>query len=127
MILIKQKPDSIGAVASTLCMLHCIATPLIFIAQAGTLNCCGTPPTWWRLIDILFVIISFFAVYSSTLKSKNKVISISLWFFWSFLFFIISNEKIVWFQLNENLIYIPAIALTILHLYNRRNFHNNCN
>lgn len=122
MILIKQRPDYIGAIASTLCLLHCIATPFIFIVQAGSLNCCGSPPTWWKLIDVLFVIISFFAIYNSTRTSSSKIIKASLWFFWFFLFFIIINEKIGWFQLNESLIYFPAIALTVLHLYNKKYF-----
>lgn len=125
MILIKQKPDYIGAIASALCLLHCIATPFIFIVQAGSLNCCGSTPSWWKLIDILFVIISFFAIYNSTRTSRSKIIKVSLWFFWLFLFIIIINEKIGWLHLNESLIYIPAIALTVLHLYNKKHFQTN--
>ena len=79
MILIKRRPDYIGAIASTLCLLHCIATPLIFIVQAGSLNCCGSPPTWWKLIDVLFVVISFFAIYNSTRTSSSKLIKALLW------------------------------------------------
>ena len=125
MILVNQKPDNVGAIASTLCLLHCISTPLIFIAQAGSLNCCSAPPTWWKLIDILFVIISFFAIYNSTRTSSSKLMKASLWFFWFLLFFIILNEKIAWLSLNENLIYFPALALTVLHLYNRKHFQTN--
>ena len=124
-MVLTQKSDNIGAIASTLCLLHCIATPLIFIVQAGSLSCCGSPPSWWKLIDVLFVIISFFAIYNSTLTSSSKIIKVSLWFFWFFLFFIILNEKIGWFHLNESLIYIPAIALTVLHLYNKKHFQTN--
>ena len=125
MILIKKRPDYIGAIASTLCLLHCIATPLIFIAQAGALNCCGSPPTWWKLIDVLFVIISFFAIYNSTLTSSNKLMKVSLWLSWFLLFFIIINEKIAWLPLNESVIYFPAIILTVLHLYNRKHYQTN--
>ena len=88
-MILTQKSDNIGAIASTLCLLHCIATPLIFIVQAGSLSCCGSPPSWWKLIDVLFVIISFFAIYNSTLTSSSKIIKVSLWFFWFFLFFIV--------------------------------------
>ena len=125
MILIKKRPDYIGAIASTLCLLHCIATPLIFIVQAGSLNCCGSPPTWWKLIDILFVIISFLAIYNSTLTSSSKLMKASLWLFWFLLFFIIINEKIAWLPLNESVIYFPAIILTVLHLYNRKHYQTN--
>ena len=122
MILVNQKPDNVGAIASTLCLLHCISTPLIFIAQAGSLNCCSAPPTWWKLIDILFVIISFFAIYNSTRTSSSKLMKASLWFFWFLLFFIILNEKIAWLPINENFIYFPALALTVLHLYNKKHY-----
>ncbi|MDB2417976.1 MerC domain-containing protein [Flavobacteriaceae bacterium] len=125
MILVNQKPDNVGAIASTLCLLHCISTPLIFIAQAGSLSCCSTPPTWWKLIDILFVIISFFAIYNSTLTSSSKLMKASLWFFWFLLFFIILNEKIAWLPINENFIYFPALALTVLHLYNKKHYQSN--
>ena len=125
MILVNQKPDNVGAIASTLCLLHCISTPLIFIAQAGSLSCCSAPPTWWKLIDILFVIISFFAIYNSTRTSSSKLMKASLWFFWFLLFFIILNEKIAWLHINENFIYFPALALTVLHLYNKKHYQSN--
>ena len=125
MILVNQKPDNLGAIASTLCLLHCISTPLIFIAQAGSLSCCSTPPTWWKLIDILFVIISFFAIYNSTRTSSSKLMKASLWFFWFLLFFIILNEKIAWLPINEIFIYFPALALTVFHLYNKKHYQSN--
>ena len=122
MILVNHKPDNVGAIASTLCLLHCISTPLIFIAQAGSLSCCSAPPTLWKLIDILFVIISFFAIYNSTRTSSSKLMKASLWLFWFLLFFIILNEKIAWLPINENFIYFPALALTVLHLYNKKHY-----
>ena len=37
---INLKQDYIGAVASALCLLHCIATPFLFVAKACSAACC---------------------------------------------------------------------------------------
>lgn len=120
MILIKQKPDSIGAIASTLCLIHCIATPFIFIAQSCSMTCCNGAPTWWGFIDYFFLIISFFAIYRSTQTTSKNWIKTSLWLCFLLLFIVIANEKYAWFYLDENFIYVPAIALVVLHLYNKK-------
>jgi len=121
MLFINQKSDDIGALASTFCLIHCIATPFIFIVQSSSLTCCEGAPFWWSFIDFFFLVISFFAIYQSTLNSVKKWLKFSLWINWFFLFVIIINEKTGWFSLNENLIYILAILLIALHLYNKRN------
>lgn len=125
MILIKQKSDSIGALASTLCLIHCIATPFIFIIQSSSINCCNEVPTWWGSIDYLFLIISFFAINRSTQITSKNWIKPFLWISWLLLFVIIINEKIALLNIDEKIIYIPAIALISLHLYNKK--HCQCN
>ena len=64
--------DSIGIIASTLCAIHCIATPFIFIVKACTATCCSDAPSWWLMIDYLFLIISFLAIF---FISKNLTIN----------------------------------------------------
>jgi len=122
MIFTNQKSDYIGAIASTLCLIHCIATPLIFIVQSCSVTCCSasTTPTWWRFIDYFFLMISFFAIYRSTKTTTSKWIKPALWFSWGLLFLVIVNEKIVWYPLNEKFIYVPALALIALHIYNKK-------
>ncbi|WP_253256282.1 MerC domain-containing protein [Formosa algae] len=68
MILLKEKPDSVGAIASTLCLIHCIATPVLFMVQSCALDGCQVDavPTWWGFIDYVFLVIAFFAIYRST-------------------------------------------------------------
>ncbi len=65
-----SKSDFIGVAASTLCFFHCIATPLIFVAQAGSAVMEEVHPWWWGTLDIIFLVISFFAVYWSSRKSS---------------------------------------------------------
>ena len=122
MIISKQKSDSIGAIASTLCLIHCAAIPLLFIVQAGASACCSTTttPSWWKFIDYFFLIISFFAIYRSTETTTNKWMKPALWSSWLLLFIVIINEKIALLSIPESAIYIPAIALIILHTYNRK-------
>ncbi|MFV9551877.1 MerC domain-containing protein [Algibacter sp. PT7-4] len=114
-----NKPDFFGALASTLCLIHCLATPFIFIAQACSINDgCANSPIWWQSLDYLFLAISFIAIYLSTQKSSNKIIAAALWASWTLLVIIILNEKIAFFELPEYYTYASAILLTGLHLYN---------
>lgn len=116
----KNNSDLIGALASGLCLIHCIATPFIFLAQTCSAICCDTAPVWWATIDFLFIGISLFAVYWSTKKSSKLWIKYALWISWALLCLMILNEKIQLLDLPELSIYIPALALVILHLYNRK-------
>ncbi|QXP80324.1 MULTISPECIES: MerC domain-containing protein [Winogradskyella] len=120
MIFTKQKSDELGAMASALCLVHCVATPFLFIVQSCSVATCSKTPTWWGFIDSFFLIISFFAIYRSAQTSGNSWVKPVLWVSWGLLFFIIVNEKIAWFSIPEYWIYIPAIALIVLHLYNRK-------
>lgn len=120
MILYKNKPDTIGVVASSLCLLHCLLTPVLFIAQAQIINHEASAPIWWKMLDYIFLIISFFAIYRSSKSTSKRWIKLALWFAWLCLCFIILNEKLAWFAIPEYAIYIPSIGLIFLHLYNQK-------
>ena len=115
---ILYKPDTFGALASTLCLIHCFATPFLFIAHTCSLSCSEAAPLWWQSIDYLFLVISLFAVYRSTQTSSNKFIKPLLWINWVALFVLIVNEKLNWFPLPEAITYVAAFTLAALHLYN---------
>jgi len=116
----KTNSDSIGAMASSLCLIHCVATPFIFIAQTCSATCCESAPTWWTIIDYVFLAISFFAVYWSSNNSSKQWVKYSLWFNWIALCLLIINEKLQLYTIPEGFIYLPAITLFILHLYNQK-------
>lgn len=122
MIVLKQKSDILGTLASSLCLIHCIATPFIFVVQTNVAACCAleTTPSWWGFIDIIFLIISFFAIYWSAQTTSAKWMRFALWSSWSLLSLVIVNEKLAVLPLPETTIYIPAFTLVILHLYNRK-------
>ncbi|MDC3301222.1 MerC domain-containing protein [Flavobacteriaceae bacterium] len=113
-----RKPDTIGAIVSTLCVVHCLLTPLLFVAQSYTATHSHEAPFWWKNLDYLFILISVIAVYESTKKSTNKLIKAGLWMSWIMLFLLILNEKLVWIELDEIITYSVALTLSILHIYN---------
>ena len=112
------KPDSIGSIASMLCLIHCLATPFIFITQACTLSCCADAPTWWKSLDYVFLIISFFAIFRSTQTSSNTMIKFALWITWVIFFVSIMANTTQVFYIHENTKYISGVTLALLHLYN---------
>jgi len=121
MVLYKEKSNTIGIFASSLCLVHCLTTPLLFIAQSQMICCDGASvPLWWKGIDIFFLIISFFAIYWSAASTSKKWMKYALWGMWLFLSFIIINEKMQWFSIPEYFIYFPSLGLVFLHFYNRK-------
>ena len=56
---LKINSDTIGALASGLCMIHCVATPFFFIASACTASCCNMAPGWWQGFDYFFLFPNF--------------------------------------------------------------------
>jgi hypothetical protein len=117
---ILNKSNSIGVIASSVCLVHCMATPFVFVAKLCTNSCCESAPTWWALVDYFFLVIAFFAVYQSTRLTTNKRIAIALWISWMILCAVIANEKIKLFNLTEYAIYLPTLSLIVLHIYNRK-------
>ena len=82
---LSTRSDVIGAAASVLCFIHCLATPFLFVAHAGLTIGHESHPLWWGALDIVFLAISFFAVYWSTRNTSKKWIKYAFWFSWLFL------------------------------------------
>lgn len=111
-------PDFIGAVASVLCLIHCIATPFLFIAKACSVTCCSAAPFWWQAIDYLFLVISFVAIYYATKNASKKWVRIVLWSSWTLLLFTILNETLKTGLLPKSFVYFPALLIVVFHFYN---------
>ena len=110
--------DNIGIIASTLCTIHCIATPFLFFARACSVTCCSDAPIWWVLIDYLFLVISFYAIFFIHKNLTIKWLRASFWISWTILLIIIVNQSIDIIYLPKNFIYIPSIVIVVLHYYN---------
>tara|TARA_B100000886_G_C20420606_1_gene491369 strand:- start:804 stop:1199 length:396 start_codon:yes stop_codon:yes gene_type:complete len=110
--------DKIGIISSTLCMIHCIGTPFLFIAKSCSPTCCSDAPTWWLMIDYLFLVISFFAIFHTTNSSTSLWLRILFWITWSILFFSIVDHTFNYNIFPKNFTYFPGLTIVALHFYN---------
>ena len=113
-----QNIDIYGIIVCTLCLLHCIATPLIFFSVALSNDNKISPPFLWRNLDYLFLAISLFIVYNSAKNTTKSIMKYLLGMSWLMLFLVLTNEKIVVFHIPELVTYIASINLAVVHLYN---------
>lgn len=115
-----SKPDIFGATASTLCAIHCLAAPMLFLAQASLSTGHIEIPGWYQMIDYIFLTVSFLAVFYSVKNSSKSWMRKMLWLTFAVLFSAIINETFEVFHLGEAAVFIPAFSLSGLHLYNRK-------
>ena len=100
--------DLIGIVSSSLCLVHCIATPLLIAFGAGFI----TNP----FFKYLFLIISFISIFKATENITSKKKSLLLWVsFCGFLFSILFQEEYEWLHFSG---YFFAILIIIGHILN---------
>ncbi|RCS27032.1 MerC domain-containing protein [Polaribacter sp. WD7] len=116
----KKKPDNLGIIASLLCFIHCLATPLLFVLQATTFNVSNSVSFWWQSFDLIFLIVGLIAIYHSSKTTSKMLMKYLLWFFWFFLFFLVVNEKIHFFHIPEFIMYTTTLSLSALHFLNLR-------
>ncbi|WP_299618993.1 MerC domain-containing protein [uncultured Tenacibaculum sp.] len=120
-MLLSQKSDALGALSSGLCLIHCVFTPFLFVIQAHGVCCEGTTaPFWWKSIDYIFLVISFFAIFKSASQTSKEWMKYALFSSWVLLAFIIINEKIALFAIPEAAMYVVSLSLVGLHLYNSK-------
>jgi hypothetical protein len=112
------KIDYIGVSASFLCLLHCLASPLVFITKASWVHYNDIAALWWTSLDYVFLSISLYAVFQISKIQNNSWILFTLWGSWIVLLLIILNEKVAFIELPEEIIYFPSVSLMLLHLYN---------
>ena len=118
MKLIINNSDYIGATSSGLCMLHCFATPFIFLSQSAAINISQEITFLWYLLNYMFLLISFIAIYYSVKNSSNFLVKVLLYSFWISLSALIINEALLLFPIPELYTYISAFTLITLHMYN---------
>ena len=120
MKVIIKNSDQIGAVSSALCMLHCFATPFLFLTQSSLIFISVDFTLPWFIINYIFLFISFIAIYYSVKNSSNRFIRIFLYLFWAVLSGLIINESLGILSIPETATYLSASSLICLHIYNLR-------
>lgn len=118
MKVIIKNSDQIGAVSSGLCMLHCFATPFLFLSQSSLIFISVDFTLPWFIINYIFLFISFIAIYYSVKNSSNRFIRIFLYLFWAVLSGLIINESLGILSIPEIATYLSASSLICLHIYN---------
>lgn len=119
------KSDIIGAAASGLCIIHCLATPFIFAVQSYTINQChDAGPAWWGFLDFLFIAISLFAIYQSSKHSNKLWLKYGLIWTWVILSLLLLNERIAIFELSTWYKHFTAGVIIVLHIYNLKYGHS---
>ena len=110
--------DTFGILACALCIIHCIATPFVFIAYTYSNIQQNVYPIWWKNLDYIFLIISFVMVYFSTQTTSKVFMKYFFCLSWLLLCVMIINEKMGLLSVPEYMTYGSAALLTTIHLYN---------
>jgi len=103
-----NKADLIGILSSSICLVHCVATPLLIAFGAGFITN--------QFFTYLFLIISFVSIFKATENITSKKISLLLWIsFWGFLFSTLFQEEYEWLHYSG---YLFASLIIIGHILN---------
>ena len=117
-VYLKADTDIVGVLASTLCIIHCLLTPIIFSASAISASCSEIGPVWWKSLDFVFLVISYFAIVHTVKHTHSIVIPKSMYGAWTILLVLVVNAALDIVAIPHCIVYIPAMGLTGLHLYN---------
>ena len=119
-VISSSSSDYIGAAASFLCVIHCMATPLIFVIQSCTTtnSCCDSAPLWWSAIDYMFIGITFIAVHQSSKNTSKDIMRVLLYGTWAVLTLVIINEKLSIWLISAIWKYLAALLMITTHMYN---------
>tara|TARA_B100000809_G_scaffold130660_1_gene128486 strand:+ start:17467 stop:17883 length:417 start_codon:yes stop_codon:yes gene_type:complete len=118
MLKFSLKADTIGVLTSTLCLIHCFIAPFIFMAWTASTVGSNATPNYWYVLDYLFLIVSFMAIYKATKKTKKTWVNFGFWSSWILLSAILINENLVFIETKETLIFVPTVAIIVLHIFN---------
>ncbi len=116
--LVRNNSDTLGIIASSLCLVHCLVTPFLFLAHTGLIISEGTHPIWWKSLDFIFLGLSFMAIRRSSKTTSKPKMKYAFWKSWLLLFVIVINEKLSMFPIPEETIYLASSLLVVLHVYN---------
>lgn len=106
--------DKIGALSSTFCLIHCIATPFLI----GSILYSDLQVKTYLLLDYLFLVINFGAVWFSTRKHSNQYIKLALWSFFAIFSITLLTESL--FSYAHYILYVASFGLIVTHIYNWR-------
>ncbi|MFN6075397.1 MAG: MerC domain-containing protein [Fluviicola sp.] len=100
--------DIVGILSSSLCLVHCLATPILLAVGAAFFT--------HHFVAYFFLFISFISIYKTTLHSDNIKINLLLWLsFFGFTFSNILHDDFHWLLY---LSYFFSVLIIIGHILN---------
>jgi hypothetical protein len=110
------KYDIVGITSSALCLVHCIASPLLLLLGYHFFE-----PDGWHLWDFAFLAISAFAVYSVSKGHTTKWIKAGLWASFAVLSvsILLQHDNFVFLVTS----WCAAASLIVFHIFNIRHCH----
>ena len=118
----QKRSDLLGVLASGLCAIHCAVTPVFFIAKPfihSSVNYHSHGSGFWSMLDYVFLVLSFIAVWFSSKHTNLKSIKWVLWSAWIVFSIGLLSERIH-FENGIWLMYLGSAALVIAHVINYR-------
>ncbi len=113
----KHYYDYLGIAGSGMCLIHCLAMPILFFIQNSFAKDLLKGLDLENIyLDYLFILLCFFAVFSVTEYGKSWKITASFWLF--FLLFSISILLEEDFEYFNFLGYGASLGLIITHIIN---------
>lgn len=111
------KSDILGMISSGLCLIHCLAGPVLVLMGYTFIE-----PDGWHLWDILFLGISAWAVYSVTKGHSQRWIKRGL-------YISVATLSVAIFFSHENVFFttvswMSAASLVLFHYFNLRHIRN---
>jgi len=106
--------DKIGITASILCLIHCLAIPILFTVSADTLHLVDHE---MPIVDYIFALVALVAAYLSGRKTTNPKIKLAFGIGWAlFILGVLLHDNPYLFAL----LHIGSIILIATHLKNIR-------
>lgn len=104
--------DKIGITASILCLVHCLALPILFTVSADTLHLVDHE---MPIIDYIFAGVALIAAYFSARRTTNPKIKLAFGIGWGmFILGVLLHDNPYLFVL----LHIGSIILIVTHLKN---------
>jgi hypothetical protein len=112
-LLPRHRADYVGIAGSVLCIIHCLATPVLVMTSA-LVNYESLRVSFLSL-DYLFIGVNILAVWSASRHTTNRI----RWALWGFLTLfagsLLLEDRSVLF---EYIAYVASAGLVIAHLFN---------
>ena len=102
--------DKLGAASVLLCIIHCLAAPVLLAMGIGFLNNI--------IVALLFIFIALISIYNATKGRILEPVSVFLWAaFVAFVVCVLFEEKSEFFQYG---MYLSSTGIIFGHFYNMK-------